>query len=297
MHKWIGILLFFNSLLASAAESAHEQLQLPQGDLEQLVLYDGEIPADSDPLFRTSVFLKSYFVMPEKTEAENSEPDLSKLTFLARKEFTCSGVLIHERVILTAAHCVVRDGIKTKDVKVHIKFQSGSDWSRIADVDRVEVHPKYEFAKVGPFLTSETVKYDLALIKLKNSFRHPKILNVSPMVLEPIFKEDLIYSGSLGGFGKKDEADENLGFFRQQEQVSFSVVTTQNKLMLLSLADLAHGDSGSGLFVKNPKNPKVRNLVGILSTIGKMHGERFGLYEYLANHSYWIKKTLKQILK
>lgn len=132
------------------------------------------------------------------------------------QDFICSGTVVGEMTILTAAHCVESQSLSS--LKVVVSFdENGNSVERRFDIAKKFIHPKYRTYKMGltHFRDREASKiqlksvviYDFALLKTDRS------LGVQPknFAMEELESADEL---SIVGFGKVSSGsnDEQLQF-------------------------------------------------------------------------------------
>ena len=217
---------------------------------------------------------------------ENQWPTVIALTNSSSGQF-CSGILLTEELVLTAAHCVY-DVIKSEydnefeylwDVSIHIGQGTDSYYQGSYSIKKAVSHPKYDFSK------KEIDRYDFAYLLL----RKPIPLPSKPLITTlPKELEDSIYKikipVTIVGFGKRD--DGTRGTKHQVDTNIWQIGKTEFYAGGGSL-DACQGDSGAPIFLTSPTHPKI--LLGITSggiwnTCGL--GSRFGKINIAIN---WLK--------
>lgn len=225
------------------------------------------------------------------------------------EQSVCTGTLIDDNKVLTAAHCAPPD-----TSAIYIAFTKNSQCigadpiNTLRVVDKVLTHPDYDFTSKSLSNASQ----DIAVMK----FSGPKALGYT---VEELPLKDLKVSDSdnltMLGFGDTIENARDAGTLRMTSasatrlQKSFHVALTKTDFeipktfaLLQDKNGVCGGDSGGPLFVNNPDGKPL--LVGITSmgvdhrttSISKTrvcHG--ISLFTDLRPHLEWIQLQMLQL--
>ncbi|GAB6024238.1 hypothetical protein CHUAL_008933 [Chamberlinius hualienensis] len=213
----------------------------------------------------------------------------------------CSGTLINDRYVLTAAHCLHRKLSRLFTVVINDHNINGSSSEISFKVEKIIINPNFD-----PI----TFDYDIALILLtKSVVLGPQL---RPICL-PTTKQRLNYTETLAtivGWGDVIEgADEYKSSVNQLNKLQISIVSNEEcklaaglKSYLISSRmmcagnirggqDACQGDSGGPLLVKS-KGKWLQ--IGIISWgVGCARPNYYGVYTRLSEFQNWIKQLLQ----
>lgn len=167
----------------------------------------------------------------------------------------CTGALIAEDLVLTAAHCLFNKDTGDRFEAQDIEFLAGWRNGRAAayrGVSRVEVHPDFTFSHVDRV---SRVAHDLALLRLDQAIRNP--------AMTPFEVDQRPQKGAeVGVVSYARDRSEAASL-----QESCRVMAQQGGVLVLS-CEVDHGASGSPIFVMEEGGaPRIVSIVSAMAKV------------------------------
>ena len=190
------------------------------------------------------------------------------VVFIDSGDGVCTGSLIADAWILTAAHCVVESSGKVVHAsRIAVERGYPEDYERIEDIGRVVVHPEFDYSGAG-------FKNDVALIELLISFQSETAVSVQLLTEE----ERAIYapSGTLAtaiGYGRKENDEWSVSM----RQVNILLLTPEDCRQRYAFVDeeeivhertLCAGEPGKGVNSGDSGGPLLISALGGWGQVG-----------------------------
>lgn len=240
----------------------------------------------------------NHVVMVITTILDNPQPT---------KQIVCTGTLISDHTVLTAAHCFNTKSIPSVTyiiASTDLYCSSGYNKNLSFEASSVTVHPQY-IKDTEP--KSDQPYYDLAVVKFKG---------ILPAKFKPVsfssLSIDNIAASSLGiimaGYGKVSTSDSSYPelrfvsktasqvFLSKTDNVSGKLINLVSEMNIFGVKQtdshgVCSGDSGGPLLIKNNNEYQILGVASYIEGYNKntLCENSNSYYTYTENYLNWIK--------
>jgi secreted trypsin-like serine protease len=161
-------------------------------------------------------------------------------------------VVIHPRVLLTAAHCMVYNGRGPLEIRINARDES----PLVVTVTKAITHPQYN---------SKKFSYDVGLLILSEDVKEPTIVANIPLIADHRQQNQILRGVGLGTNGGAMDGAFNNTRVQKKKSADMKLVGMDGSAMLLDVVNkgqgMCQGDSGGPVYFDNPGQPL--QLVGL----------------------------------
>lgn len=246
-------------------------------------------------LKRKSLLGKSVVFIFQGKDASSTQGDM------------CTATLISSDVLVTAAHCVQSGDKDTRAARTRAFFHNdpyctattGIQSSDVVDVEKIEIHPEYQG-------TEDTMKYDIALIKLKKSApAGTQPLKVAKSFI-PMNEQDAVYLAGYGVTTDYDSVDTEAPMLRYAKVKAFAnpedfrgvqnKATSPRLIFDQNSGGACRGDSGGPAIVKNKGALAIVGVASQVFSRGEtINCKAYVLHTSLSFYNTWLSETYEAL--
>ncbi|MBL7544000.1 MAG: trypsin-like serine protease [Bdellovibrionaceae bacterium] len=302
-HGCLYILVGLASLLVSCQEpsarrASDEQRSTPKGPERKVFPYDSARGCYMDAIVNGSIAdqntpLKNHIVMLITSFKRNDET-LSTL---------CTGTLIDNNTVLTAAHCFPKNRVSTQVIaSINLFCSSGFNHQLAYTASNVMIHPKYIHKDTPSGVSPD---FDIALVKFEGILPHEYM----PLAIQKIdIQSEMKNSSShmvMTGFGRTSTSDSSLPELRYLSKPWDRLILFKDSVNLVDRLNLVSvnqtdarggcsGDSGGPLLIEDNGTYKILGVASYIESSSESRlceqGQIF--YSYITSYLEWINESM-----